>query len=193
MKHLKKSLLPLFLAIAMLVMALSVGATETASSPRKTNLKDLTTSLNYESTSYTNKKKTPKLIASDGTLKKNRDYTASYSNNLEIGTAKAIFTGIGQYKGKVTKTFTITRQKLHIGNMTLKKGKKASLVAYVYLKDVETKMPVSQIKYKSSNKGVATVSSSGKVTTKKKGTCKITLTPKDTKHYSAKTITITVN
>ena len=44
----------------------------------------------------------------DGTiLQRDGDYTVSYSNNLEPGTAQITFTGIGYYKGSVSRTFRI--------------------------------------------------------------------------------------
>lgn len=36
------------------------------------------------------------------------DYTVSYRNNNAVGTATAVFTGMGEYIGQVTKTFKIT-------------------------------------------------------------------------------------
>ena len=41
------------------------------------------------------------------TLKKGRDYTLTYKNNINFGTASAIITGTGKYKGRVTKNFII--------------------------------------------------------------------------------------
>jgi hypothetical protein len=40
-------------------------------------------------------------------LKKNRDYTVSYKNNIRRGTAKVIVRGTGRYRGTVTRTFKI--------------------------------------------------------------------------------------
>ena len=40
-------------------------------------------------------------------LKKNRDYTVTYKNNRQRGTAKVIVKGRGLYSGTVTKTFRI--------------------------------------------------------------------------------------
>ena len=40
-------------------------------------------------------------------LKKNRDYTVTYKNNRQRGTAKVIVKGRGLYKGTVIKTFRI--------------------------------------------------------------------------------------
>ena len=41
------------------------------------------------------------------TLKRDTDFTVSYSNNVNVGTAKVTVTGKGKYKGTITKTFTI--------------------------------------------------------------------------------------
>ena len=43
------------------------------------------------------------------TLKKGTDYTISYSNNTNIGTASLTITGKGNFKGSVTKKFKIDR------------------------------------------------------------------------------------
>lgn len=42
------------------------------------------------------------------TLTEDRDYTLSFSNNKNVGTAKVTITGIGKYSGKLTKSFKIT-------------------------------------------------------------------------------------
>ena len=43
------------------------------------------------------------------TLKKGTDYTVSYKNNKNAGTATVTIKGTGSYKGKVTKNFTISK------------------------------------------------------------------------------------
>ncbi|MDE6608639.1 MAG: InlB B-repeat-containing protein, partial [Lachnospiraceae bacterium] len=49
------------------------------------------------------------LTDKDGsTLAEGRDYTLSFSNNKNAGTAKVTITGTGKYSGKLTKTFKIT-------------------------------------------------------------------------------------
>ncbi len=45
-------------------------------------------------------------------LAENTDYTLSYENHVNAGIAKVTVTGIGQYKGTVTKEFTIAPKKL---------------------------------------------------------------------------------
>ena len=58
---------------------------------------------------YTGNKITPSpTVKLDGkTLKKGIDYTVSYKNNKNVGTATVTITGKGSYKGTVTKTFKI--------------------------------------------------------------------------------------
>ncbi len=41
-------------------------------------------------------------------LKEGTDFTVEYENNVDVGTAKAIITGMGDYTGTVEKEFTIT-------------------------------------------------------------------------------------
>ena len=43
-------------------------------------------------------------------LQEGKDYTLSYSNNIQPGTATAKATGIGNYKGELSKTFTIAKK-----------------------------------------------------------------------------------
>ena len=58
---------------------------------------------------YDGKAKTPSVnVKVNGkTLKKDTDYTVSYSNNTKVGTAKVTITGKGNYTGSVSKTFKI--------------------------------------------------------------------------------------
>lgn len=62
---------------------------------------------------YTGKAITPDihLIFNGSELVKNRDYTISYSNNTNIGTAKVVITGKGSYRGTISATFAITIKK----------------------------------------------------------------------------------
>lgn len=53
-------------------------------------------------------KPVPTVQVSGKTLKKNSDYTVSYKNNVNVGTATMVVKGIGNYAGSVTKTFKIT-------------------------------------------------------------------------------------
>ena len=67
---------------------------------------------------YNGKAQTPKVTVKDGetTLVENTDYTLSYSNNTNAGTATVTITAAenSKYSGKITKTFTINKAKLTI-------------------------------------------------------------------------------
>ena len=49
----------------------------------------------------------PTVKCNNKTLVKDTDYTITYESNVNVGTAKLIITGIGTYKGTITKTFII--------------------------------------------------------------------------------------
>ena len=57
-------------------------------------------------------KQSPIVKYNDITLVEGKDYTVSYSNNKEVGTATVTFTGIGKYTGTVNKTFKINQVNL---------------------------------------------------------------------------------
>lgn len=71
------------------------------------NRKNISGSIKIYSGSYVynGKAKQPKVTL--GTLVQNRDFKVSYSDNINIGTAKITVTGIGNYKGTLTRTFKI--------------------------------------------------------------------------------------
>ncbi|MCI8637691.1 MAG: leucine-rich repeat protein [Coprococcus sp.] len=74
----------------------------------KKNMEDYrdVTKLSFETAVYTGKPLEPK-VTIDG-LKEGTDFTAAYNNNVEVGTATVVITGIGSYAGTISKTFTIT-------------------------------------------------------------------------------------
>ena len=61
-------------------------------------------------------------------LKKNRDYTLVYRNNLQIGNASVVIRGMGNFTGKKTITFKIVPQTPKI--QKLKKNKKSFVITY---------------------------------------------------------------
>ena len=65
---------------------------------------------------YTGAAKTPTVTVKDGstTLSNGTDYTTSYSNNINAGTATVTITGIGNYTGTKTANFTINKVALTI-------------------------------------------------------------------------------
>jgi len=72
---------------------------------RLTYLNDLKIKLSYTKTVYSGKKKTPTVTVSG--LKKGKDFTVSYINNINVGTAKVIISSAGDIYGEVIKEFKI--------------------------------------------------------------------------------------
>ena len=72
---------------------------------------------------YTGKAHTQDLVIKDGSvvLRNTQDYTLSYTNNINAGTAKLVIHGKGNYSGSVSRTFTITP--VSIKNAALKLSK----------------------------------------------------------------------
>ena len=65
--------------------------------------------------------KTPSVTVKDGstTLTNGTDYTVTYSNNTNVGTATVIITGKGNYSGTASKIFTISAKSISSATVTL--------------------------------------------------------------------------
>jgi len=74
------------------------------------NLSTATVTLPYENVEYTGEAFTPEptVKLKNRTLTAGTDYTISYSDNTEAGTARVIITGMEEINGSIEKTFTIT-------------------------------------------------------------------------------------
>lgn len=120
-----KRALAFWLAVAMVAtsapMAFATTDTSTTSTitetsgveplePEKKSLESAVVALEFTSHAYTGteiKPKVTKVTVDDKTLIETKDYTVSYSDNTNAGTAKVIITGAGNYTGKKEKTFQI--------------------------------------------------------------------------------------
>ena len=84
---------------------------ETAEIPAlsRISISKASVTLSTSTYAYDGKAKTPSVTVKVGgkTLKKDTDYTISYSNNTKVGTAKVTITGKGNYTGSVSKTYSI--------------------------------------------------------------------------------------
>lgn len=80
-----------------------------------------TVTLGATTVTYDGTAKTPAVTVQDGatTLVAGTDYTVTYSNNTDVGTATVTVTGTGKYKGTITKTFTITAKDASTLTVTL--------------------------------------------------------------------------
>ena len=122
-------------------------------------------------------------------LKNGTDYTLTYENNKNAGTASIHIQGKGNYTGTIEKTFLIKKgnQKIEYTKKYKKVYKSGSF--YIYVKQV---IGNGNLTYKSSNKKVATVNKKGKVTVKKIGKTIIKVTAANTNNYNKKSVKITV-
>lgn len=80
--------------------------------------------LTQDSFTYTGSACKPKASISYGSrfLKEGTDFTLSYKNNINAGTATVTATGKGKYRGSISKTFSITSKALSGAAVTLPKG-----------------------------------------------------------------------
>ena len=126
------------------------------------------------------------------TLKAGTDYTVSYRNNTNAGTATVIISGKGHYKGTVSKTFTIAKANQ---NITVKAAASGIDIGKTTKLTASGAKETTRYTFTSSNAKVAAVNSAGTVTGKAMGTVTITVSTAETANYKAgsKTIKITVH
>ena len=166
----------------------SSGGSTSGSTSGGTSLSGAT--ITVSNTTYTGSAQTPAPTVKLGakTLTKNTDYTVTYSNNINAGTATAKITGKGSYSGTASKTFTIAKkaQSVTVANTKLS-------VAMGKTVNVGAKASAGgKLTYASSNTAVATVSSTGVVTPRKVGTVTITAKAAATTNYNAASRSVTV-
>ena len=160
----------------------------TASKTFKINAKSISsTTVTLGTTSYTydGTAKKPSVTVKDGskTLTNGTDYTVSYSNNTNAGTATAIITGKSNYTGTVSKTFIINAKSLSSTTVTL------GTISYTY--DGTAKKPSVTVKDGSKTLANGTDYTVSYYNNTNAGTAKVTITGKG--NYSGavvKTFTI---
>lgn len=172
--------------------AVTPSVTEGNITQHVTDINKLTIELSQTDYYHDGNEKKP-VVAIPG-LVENTDYTVMYFNNVYPGSAAVVISGIGLYTGVVVKSFEIREAtvydffnelKIDLAKQSIKIGKTTTLK--VSLPETLTQVKefssnVSginnevKISYKSGNKKIASVSSKGKITGKKKGTAKITAT-----------------
>ena len=150
---------------------------------------------------YTGKKLTPAPTVTLGNtvLKKGRDYTVSYKNNKNAGTATITIKGKGNYKGtasgsftikKADNTLTIKKAKATYKASSLKKARKTFRIGAENARGTLTYTPNAKAK-----KAGITVTKKGLVTIPRgcrAGTYKITVKAAGNKNYRKSTKTVTI-
>lgn len=124
-------------------------------------------------------------------MRNKKDYTYSYKNNREPGTASLVIKGKGNYTGTKTVTYKISKAKqptavtpASLEKTYLEKGKS-------YRISVSKKKEAAKVTYSTSNKKVASVKRN-KIVINGTGTATISVKFAATKHYAAMTKKITV-
>ena len=118
---------------------------------------------------YTGKAQTqsPTVVVNGTTLTSGTDYTLSYKNNVNAGTATVTISGAGSYTGSIDKTFTINK-----AANTLKASGKTAKVKAKKVKKKAQKLAVGKVvKFTSAGQGTLTYA-------KKKGSKKIAIDKK---------------
>ena len=155
----------------------------------------LTASLATGTFSYDGTEKKPEVTVKSGSkqLTAGTDFTVSYTDNINVGTAKAVITGKGNYSGTITKSFKITQADLSKFTASL------SVDSFIY--DGAEKKPEVTVKsdnaqltaatdftvsYSSNvNAGTATVTITGKGNYSGSIKKQFTITPADFSRFSA--------
>lgn len=171
----------------------------TDSTTTLTNIETLTISEIKDAT-YTGNAIEPEVVIKDGDkiLVENTDYTISYNNNVQVGLAKVIIIGIGNYQGTVIKTFNIKEvEQKDISQMTISKIEDQMYLGIKNTPDVEikdgTKKLVKDVDYELNysnniNVGKATVTIVGIGNYKGKTTTQFNIVAKDIKTVTIQNI-----
>lgn len=97
----------------------------------KVRLSDKTTKVRVADQAYTGTPRTPQatVVAAGSVLTEGRDYSVSYSNNVNVGTATVTIVGMGSYAGSSTSaSFEIFNDSLGAGSYTIASASDASMV-----------------------------------------------------------------
>jgi uncharacterized protein YjdB len=150
----------------------------------RADISGCTISLSQTGFTYDGKAKQPAVTVKSGsrTLVSGTDYSVSYKNNTNAGTATVTVTGKGNYTGSVSKTFTISQASPVLTFASASITKTTRDAAFT---NALTKKTDGTVTFKSGNTNVATVDAGGKVTIKGEGTSTITVTATAGKNYKA--------
>lgn len=93
----------------------TIEKTFTITARRDITAENFTATLKYSTMTYTGTQRCPAVTLktpAGTTLKNGTNYTVTYTDNVEVGTATVTITGIGKYKGTMTLTFKIRPEKV---------------------------------------------------------------------------------
>ena len=145
--------------------------------------------IELEQTSYTydgDPKKPAVTVSYKGTaLKEGTDYTLSYEDNVNAGTAKVTITGSEEYAGSIEKTFAIEKaaQKLEVQDLS---------VEFDTTAEIEVSGAHTDVAFESRDTAVAAVDAEGTVTGTGVGSAQILVTTDGDGNYKAASASLTV-
>lgn len=152
------------------------------------SINDATITLSQNTYVYDGLTKTPSIVVKykGNVLKKDADYTVSYSNNVNAGTAKIVISGKGSYSGSVARTFKIEKaeQKIVLNPSIIKVKEKATVKLTVTAKGT--------VNYNSNDSNILEINSSGVITGKKAGVAIISITASGNENYKSSSTEVTV-
>lgn len=188
-----------FLLLVCAVFGTSATAQAAKKTKKKQSLSKAKITLSKTSYVYNGKAKKPTVTVKIGKkkLKKNKDYTVTYSSNKSVG-SKAKVTikakkGSKKYTGKKVKYFKITKASRAVvpekTSYTAVEGDGAFNIAAKASKGTGT------LTYSCATSNVIKVSNTGKVTVVKRGTAVVKISVPATKNYKAASanVTVTIN
>ena len=152
-----------------------------------TDIADGGTVSDIEDQTYDGKAKKPtvKVMYTGTTFKKDVDYTVSYSNNTNAGTATVKITGIRNFHGTITKTFKINKATpTFTGYSTYYRTPSRE----DFTINTKSSNEDAKLTYSSDNTKIASVDANGKITLNGGiGTVTITVTSPETQNYKKAT------
>ncbi|MCD7893163.1 MAG: CAP domain-containing protein [Erysipelotrichaceae bacterium] len=186
----------------------------TVTSSKTTSISNMTATLSKSSYTYDGTAKKPTVTLKNGntTLKSGTDYSVSYSNNTNAGTATVKIIGKGNYTDTITKTFTINKAsynptiKSYTGTYdgkshtitisNIKSGstikyKTSSSASYTSSKPTRTSIGTTTVYYQIANPNYKTITGTSKIiiNAKTQNISNYTITLSQTKYtYTAKAI-----
>ncbi len=120
-------------------------------------------------------------------LQQDTDFTVSYSENVNAGTAKVMITGKKYYAGTKNVTFQIKKA---AQDLSITKPAEGAALPVGSSSAIAVSGAEGALSYQSGNTAVMTVTDGGVVTAKKVGTAEIVLTASATDNYKAASITL---
>lgn len=176
------------------------GSSATTATVTKTSISKAKVTLAKTSYNYTGKAIKPavKSVVLNGKTIASSNYTVSYKNNKNAGTATVTVTGKGNYSGSVKTTFKIKASLSSTFKNTSKTLKASTLKKKAQSFAIAKKFSGGKVTYtvtKGKKKYISVNSKTGKVTVKKgakKGTYKVKITVAAKGNYKKTTKTITI-